>query len=147
MRALVSAKGEWCRENSRRFDGNGLWERQEIVAIFCDGGQHLDGSCFGGSLLRLTWLCFDLRGFNRDNAIVIVGFVCLAQRFGVRLPLRDGASKNLEELACVRLAMKDCGLCQKWREEDGESLSEADEANDDDSVVTIEAAEVKAKPR
>ena len=38
---LVRAKGEWVRNDSRRFYGNGLEKGQDLVTIVCDGGQHL----------------------------------------------------------------------------------------------------------
>ena len=72
---------------------------------------------FGGGLLRLTWL-FGLRGFNRHDTIVIAGLIGLTRGIRVRCPLRDGAGENLQELARVQLAVEDCGLRKKWREEE-----------------------------
>ena len=34
-------------------------------------------------------------------------------------PLRDGASKNIQELARIRLPVEDCNLREEWQEEDG----------------------------
>ena len=67
----------------------------------------------------MPYLAFGLCGFNRDDAIVVIGLVGLTQGFRVQRPLRNGGGENLEELARVRLAVEYCGLRQKWREEDG----------------------------
>ena len=122
-RALFRAKGEWGCEESRIFDGNGLEEGQDVIAIVYDGGQRLGGGRFGEGLLRLTWICFGFLGFNSDNAIVFLGLVCLACGIRVRLPLRDGAGENILELARFQLAVEDCGLRQKSREDDGVAWS------------------------
>ena len=42
-RALVCAKGEWIRNDSWKFDCNGLEEGLDVVVIICNGGQRLDG--------------------------------------------------------------------------------------------------------
>ena len=122
-RALVRAKGEWGREDPRRFDGNGLEEGQDVITIVCNGVQGLGSGSFGGGLLCLTWICFGFLGFNSDDPIVVIGLVCLACGNCVLRPLRDGAGENLEELDRVRLAVKDCGFRQKCREEDGVAWS------------------------
>ena len=57
----------------------------------------------------LAVACFALPGF----------VVFLAGGFPFLRLLRDGASKNIQDLARVRLPMEDCGLCEEWREEDG----------------------------
>ena len=70
-------------------------EGQDVVAIICDGGQHL-----GGGLLRLTWfrpllaLCLD-----GDNDVFVVLVICFPGVFPFLCPLSDGVSKNLQELA------------------------------------------------
>ena len=107
-RALVRAKGEWSRDESFRFDGNGLEEYQDVVAIVCDSGQHI-----GGSRLCLTWFRFRVLSLNGDDAIVVVGLVYLVCGVLFLRPLRDGAGENLEELVRVRLAVEDQGLRQK----------------------------------
>ena len=121
--ALVRAKGEWGHDDSRGFDGNGLEEGQDIVAIVCDGVQRLNGGRLGGGLLCLKWIRFCFIGVNGDDAIVVIGLVCLACGILFLCPLCDGAGKNLEELARVQLAVEDCGLRQKWWEEDGVAQS------------------------
>ena len=121
--ALVRAKGEWGRTELRIFDGNGLEEGQDIVAIICNGCQHLGRGRIDRGLLCLTWICLRFLGFNSNNAIVVVGLVCLACGIRVRYPICDGAGENLEELARVRLAVEDRGLFQKWQEEDGVARS------------------------
>ena len=114
VHALVCANGEWIRDESWRLDCNGLEESQDFFAIVCNGGHHI-----GGGLLRLTWfrqlliLCL-----HCDEAVFVVVLVCLAGVLPFLFPLRDGVSKNLQKLACVRLPVKDRGLCEKWREED-----------------------------
>ena len=113
-RWLVRAKGEWIRNDLWRFDGNGLEEVQDVVAFVCDGDQRL-----GGGLLRLTCLRFRVLGLNGADAIIVVGPICLACGLFFLRPLRDGAGKNIEELARVQLAIEDRGLRHKWREEDG----------------------------
>ena len=45
--ALVRKKGEWGRKDSRRFDGNGLEEGQDVIAIVCDGGVLSEESYHG----------------------------------------------------------------------------------------------------
>ena len=87
---LVRAKGEWHRKNLRGFDGNGLEEGQDVVAIVYDGGQRLGGGRLGGGLLRLTWLfrlgggrlrlawLLCLSGFDRHDDIVVADLVGLA---------------------------------------------------------------------
>ena len=52
VRALVRTKGEWSQNYLWIFDGNGLEEGQDVVAIVCNGGQRL-----GGGLFRLIWHC------------------------------------------------------------------------------------------
>ena len=121
---LVRAKGEWGRNDSRRFDGNGLEEGQDIVAIICNGGQRLGDGRLGGGLLRLTWLRFRFLGVNGVNDIVIVGLICLACGILVLRPLRDGAGENIEEIARVLLAVEDRCLHHKWREEEGVARSQ-----------------------
>ena len=99
--ALVRAKGEWGRHNSRRFDGDCLEEGEDVVAIFCNGCQHLGRGCLGGGQLRLTWIRFRVPSLNRDDAIVFVGLVCLACGILLLLPLHYVEGENLEELAHV----------------------------------------------
>ena len=118
-RALVRAKGEWNCDDSWIFDSNGLEEGQDVVAIVYNGGQ-----CLGGGLLRLNWirrLC--VLGLDGDDAIVVVGLVCLACGFLFLRPIHDGAGEKLQELSCVRLPADDCGLCEKCQEEDGVARS------------------------
>ena len=118
-RTLVRANGEWSRDDSWIFDGNGLEEGQDVIKIVCGGGQRL-----GGGLLFLKWLhrlC--ILGLDGDDAIVVVGLVCLACGFLFLHPLHDGAGKNLQELACVRLPVEDRDLHEKLREEDGVAQS------------------------
>ena len=110
---LVRAKEEWGHKYLRRFYGNSLKEGQAVVAIVCDGVQRLDDGRLGGALLCLTWFCFGFLGFNSDNAIIIVGLVCLICGIRVQHPLRAGERENLEELARVQLALEDCSLHQK----------------------------------
>ena len=108
-RALVGAKGEWSRDDLWRLDCGGLEEGQELVAIVCDGVQRL-----GGGLLRLTCfgrlLIFCLDG---DNAVFVVVIVCIAGVFPFLRPICDGAIKNLQDLARLRLPVEDCSLCEK----------------------------------
>ena len=111
--ALVCDKGEWICDDSWRFDGNSLKEVQDVVAIVYDGGQRLDGG-----QICLTWFRNCVLGLNGDDAIFFIGLVCLTCGVLFLCPLRDGAGENLEELARIRLAVEDCGLRQKWREED-----------------------------
>ena len=105
MSTLVRAKGEWGRNNLGGFDSNGLEEGQDVVTIVCDGGQRLGGGRIGGGLLLLTCLRLCFLGVNGDDAIVDIGLVCLAFGILVLCLLRDGAGDNVEELACVRLAV------------------------------------------
>ena len=94
-RALVHAKGEWGRDDLWRFDGNGLEEGQDVVAIIYDGGKRLVGGRLSGSLLHLTWLRFSILDLNGDDAIVVVGLVCLACGILFLRPLRDGSGRIL----------------------------------------------------
>ena len=96
-RTLVRAKGEWSCDDSWRFDDNGLEEGQDVIIIVCNSVQRL-----GGGLLCLTWV-FRLRalGLNGEDAIFVVVLVCLAGVFRFFQPLRDGAGKNIQELARV----------------------------------------------
>ena len=112
-RALVRTKGEWGRNDSRIFDGNGLEGGEDIFAIVCDGGQRLGGGRLGGCLLLLNWLRLCFLGINGDDAIVVIGLVCPACGILVLCPLHDGAGENIEELARVRISVEDCGLRQK----------------------------------
>ena len=98
--ALVRAKGEWNRNDLWIFYGIGLEEGQDVVAIVCNGGQRL-----GGGLLHINWLRFRVLGLNGDDAIVVVGLICLACGFLFLRPLRDGAGENIEDIARVRLAV------------------------------------------
>ena len=97
---LVRAKGEWSRDELWRFDGNGLEEGQDVVAIVCNGGQRL-----GGGLLHINWLRFHVLGLNGDDAIVVVGLICLACGFLFLRPLRDGAGENIEDISRVLIAV------------------------------------------
>ena len=111
--ALFRAKGESSRNYSWIFDGNGLEEGQDVVAIVCGGGQRL-----GGGLLRLTWLCrLRVLGLDGDDAIVAIGLVCLACGILFLLPNCDVAGENIQELYRVGLPVEDCSLCQKLRYE------------------------------
>ena len=89
VRVFVRAKGEWSRDDSWRLACDGLEEDQDVVAIVCDGGQHL-----GGGLLRLTWFCRLLvLCLDGDYTVFVVFIVCFAGVFPYLCPLRDGASK------------------------------------------------------
>ena len=72
VRALVCAKGEWSDNYSWKFYGIGLEEGQDVVTIVCNGGQRL-----GGGLLHINWLRFHVLSLNGDDAIVVVGLICL----------------------------------------------------------------------
>ena len=112
--ALVCTKGDWSRDDYWRLYCNFLEEGKDVVAIVFD-----DGQCLSGDLLCLTWFRRLLvLFFDGDNAVFIVVVVCLAGVFSFLRTLRDGARKNLQELARVRLPMENCCLCEKWREED-----------------------------
>ena len=74
-RAIVRAKGEWGRDDLRRFEGNGLEEGQDVVAIVCDGGQRLGGGRLDDGLLRLSWIPLRFLGVNGDDDIVVIGLV------------------------------------------------------------------------
>ena len=114
-RAIVRAKGEWIRDDSWRLDCDGLEEGQDVAGIVCDGGQRL-----GDILICLTWLLRLLvLCLYADFSVFIVVVVFPA---GVSLflcPLCDGASKNIQDLARIRLPVEDCGLREKFQEEDG----------------------------
>ena len=68
----------------------------------------------------LTWLRrLRILGLDGDDTIVVVVLVCLTCDFRFIHPLRDGTGGKLQELPRVRLPVEDCGLREKWREEDG----------------------------
>ena len=92
-------------------DCNGLEEGQDVVAIICNGGQRL-----GRGLILHSWFCRLLVLYlYGDFAVFIVVVVFPAGVFPFLHLLRDGASKNIQELACVRLAVDYFGLREKWR--------------------------------
>ena len=105
-RALVCAKGEWSRNDLWIFYCNGLEEVQDVVAIFCDGGQRL-----GGGLLCLTFLCCLLVLYlHVAFAVFVVVVVFLPGGFPFLRPLCDGVSKNLQDLSRVQLPVDDYRL-------------------------------------
>ena len=109
--AHVRAKGKWSCNKSWIFDGNGLEEGQDVVTIVCDGGQRL-----GDGLIFLTWFCqLHVVCIDGYYAIVVVVLVCLNGGFLFLCPLRDGAGKNLQEIARVRLPVEDCSLREDWQ--------------------------------
>ena len=114
-RVLVRAKGDWSRDNLWILDCNGLEKGQYIIAIVCDGGQ-----CLGGSLLCLTCFRRPLSLFlHAYFAFFVVAVVFPFGGFPFLHPLLDGAIENLQELACVRLPVDNCGIRDECWEEDG----------------------------
>ena len=95
--ALLRAKGEWSRNDPWRLDCNGLEEGQDIVAIFCDGGQRIRSV-----MLCLTLFCQLLILYLvGDDAVFVTVFVCLAGVLPLLCPIRDVANKNLQDIALV----------------------------------------------
>ena len=101
--ALLRANVEWRRNESWRFDCDGLEEGQDVVTIVCDGVHRLISG-----LLRLTWfrrlLVLCLYG---DYGVFVVVVVFPADVFPFLLPLRDEVRKIIQELARVQLPVED----------------------------------------